>query len=153
MEEYPHEVPEQVINGFVFAVYGVYEYYKETGSPDALWILQAALTTLREYVYDFRVPGGTCYYCLAHRSQYTTYHLWVVGLVTDLYRISGDPFFRTASELFEADRQAVIAAGSIAGPESLPAELSDAQWKLAPRPGGFPDSPSFSTPRRPPRVT
>ncbi|HEX9157443.1 MAG TPA: D-glucuronyl C5-epimerase family protein [Syntrophales bacterium] len=137
IEEYPHAVPEQVLNGFGYAVRGLYEYYMETRNPDALWITQAALTTLREYVYNYRVPDHYSLYCLAHRLAYLDYHRFAITLTMDMFRISADPYFRTASDLFEADLQAVIAAGSIGGPLDLPIELSDPQWKLPPRQGDF----------------
>ncbi|MGD8362437.1 MAG: D-glucuronyl C5-epimerase family protein, partial [Gemmatimonadota bacterium] len=103
IEEYPRSVPNQVLNGFIYSLYGVYEYYMLTKDPTVLKVTQAALTTLREYAADFRVPGEISYYCLSHRSQIASYHTRHIKLVGDLYRMTWDSYFKYLSNALKRD--------------------------------------------------
>lgn len=103
IEEYPHAVPSQVLNGFIYSLYGVYEYYMLTKDPIVLKVVQAALTTLREYAAQYRVPGDISYYCLAHRSQILVYHQRHIRLVRDLYRMTSDSYFKSLADALQRD--------------------------------------------------
>src|SRR5204863_5048712 len=73
-DEYPKAIPDWTYNGFAFATYGVYEYYRLTQSPGALRLLRGAITTEISWLPRFRVPGWISYYCLTHHSQEWFYH-------------------------------------------------------------------------------
>ena len=103
IEEYPMEELNHTLNGFIYAVYGIYEYYLLTGNNDARNILLASFTTLKQYIPDFRCPGGYSYYCLKHRAQSRKYHLVHIDQLHKLYLMTGDEFFEEMSQLFWED--------------------------------------------------
>jgi rhamnogalacturonyl hydrolase YesR len=103
IEEYPVDPPPHTLNGKLFAIYGLYEYWRATGGDDAERLLRAALTTVDDRIAAYRVPGDLSYYCLGHRAQIEKYHAIHVGQLGKLYRMTGhDPFRRMAAQ-FRAD--------------------------------------------------
>ncbi|MBI2372903.1 MAG: hypothetical protein HYV07_02770 [Deltaproteobacteria bacterium] len=110
LDEYPMAGQHnRVLNGFVFAVYGLYEYHElllrrqDRGASVARSLVLASLATLRRYAGEFRTPGGRSVYCLQHRVQDARYHKVHVQQLRDLYRISGDEFFWTPADQLAAD--------------------------------------------------
>ena len=103
IEEYPRSVPTQVLNGFVYSLYGLYEYYMLTRDETVLRVIQASITTLRQYVHKYRVPGEISLYCLTHRHQIPVYHWRHVFQIRNLFRMTRDQYFESMAELFTDD--------------------------------------------------
>ncbi len=105
IEEYPHdETPDLTLNGYIAAVFGVYDYYRLTKSDSALGLYEACLTTLKHYLPQYRRPGDYSYYCLGHRSPANAdYHNLHVSMCGHLHRMTGDEFFRTMAEELRSD--------------------------------------------------
>lgn len=104
LEEYPEaDQPDHTANGFNYAVFGLYDYWELTRDLAALQILRASLTTMREYVGQYRIPGSSSKYCLSHGDPQPKYHLIVTAQLAHLYRMSGDDGFLTMSRLFAED--------------------------------------------------
>ena len=114
IEEYPHDVkPGQTLNGYIAAIMGVYEYYRITGDYRAKVVYDAALTTLKYYLPQYRRENQTSYYCLGHMMPATlSYHNLHIQMMRDLYFVSGDIFFWLMAELFESDVEAPNAQGT-----------------------------------------
>jgi hypothetical protein len=91
------------LNGFIFGVFGLYEYWRLTGDPRARQLVLASLTTLRAYLPAFRVAGEPSYYCLRHRVQDPKYHEVHVQELHQLALMSGDVYFQEMSDLFHRD--------------------------------------------------
>ena len=103
IEEYPDDPPNHTLNGMNFAIWGLYEYWRETNDRAAERLLKAAVTTIAENIHRYRVEGGLSYYCLGHRAQSERYHGIHVAQLRQLYRLSGDETFRRAAKRFRAD--------------------------------------------------
>ena len=72
------------------------------GTACAVW--EAALTTLKHYLPEFRRPGQKSYYCLEHRHIASDgYHLLHAGMMGHLYRLTGDPYFDAMRTLLLED--------------------------------------------------
>jgi len=56
------DVPDNVLNGFIFGLFGLYEYWMLTKDPEAKFYIDASLTTLQDKLPLFRNPGGISYY-------------------------------------------------------------------------------------------
>ncbi|HDK27745.1 MAG TPA: hypothetical protein ENG48_11750 [Candidatus Atribacteria bacterium] len=93
IEEYPLPEPDHTLNGFIFAILGLYEYWLATKDPEVKLYIDAALTTLYVKLPLFRNPGGISYYCLKHHHQSAQYHILHINLLKYLYRITGETFF------------------------------------------------------------
>ncbi|MGZ8377269.1 MAG: D-glucuronyl C5-epimerase family protein [Gemmatirosa sp.] len=105
-DEYPNNGrPDLTLNGYMYAIRGVYEYWQLTKSPDAERVVRASMTTLKRYHQHFRAPGGgPSSYCLRHpETRDGEYHKQIVALFLDFQRMSGDPVFQKASDDFKSD--------------------------------------------------
>jgi hypothetical protein len=103
IEEYPDDPPDHTLNGFVFAIYGIYDFYAITGDVGAERLYQAGLTTLEAHLPEFRNPGGVSHYCLAHGTLSEKYHEIHIEQLRMLSRMTGDPSFAEVADQFEAD--------------------------------------------------
>jgi hypothetical protein len=104
IEEYPFEEGTQVLNGFIYGLSGLYDYYILTGDDTAKQLVRAALTTLNHYLPEYRDEGNASYYCLYHKINSPKYHIKDhLPQLEYLYKISGDPYFNTMYDLFYAD--------------------------------------------------
>lgn len=103
IEEYPGTIPDRVLNGFIFAIFGLYDYYDLTKSKDCKKYLNASLTTIENYIEQFRNPGELGSYCLKHRHIDKTYHFIHIEQLTDLYNITGNDYFLQVAEEFYND--------------------------------------------------
>lgn len=106
IDEYPiPDHPDLTFNGFAYAVRGLYEYWQWKKTPESEVLLREALTTLKHYAPDFRVPGQSSVYCLAHHTSAPAYHAQDIVLLRDLFRASGDATFEQIAKDFAADYQ------------------------------------------------
>lgn len=103
LEEYPMETPCFTLNGMIFAIYGVYDYYLVTSDEKALQILKASLTTIKNNIAKYRNENDYSYYCLKHKIKNEGYHYIHIGQLKMLYKITEDPFFLEMSKKFESD--------------------------------------------------
>jgi hypothetical protein len=102
-EEYPQFPADHVLNGFDFAIFGVYDYYRATRDLAVRRHLQGVLTTVRERVAAYRVPGGVSYYCLGHKVQMLGYHELHVRQLRMLAAIANEPYFSSFADLLASD--------------------------------------------------
>lgn len=105
LEEYPLEYgPDQTLNGFVAAVYGVYDYYRVTNRKEARQLWDACLSTIKHYLPAYRNPGSNSYYCLGHgKVADSSYHQLHCSMMNELFRMSGDSLFLATAREFQAD--------------------------------------------------
>lgn len=104
-----NQPPLMVYNGHIFALFGVYDYWKRTRDPEAARYLDGATTTALESFPRIRVAGGVSYYCAqpgycqVPRWQNRRYHPIVAGQLDTLARLTGDPAFSRAATTLRAD--------------------------------------------------
>jgi len=103
IEEYPMEEPCHVLNGFVFAVYGLYDYYQLTGDETCRRLLTASLTTIAHHAYLYRNPGELSCYDLKYRAVLPKYHRIHIRQMRMLERITGVSIFGEYVDQFKAD--------------------------------------------------
>lgn len=103
LEEYPSATPTHVLNGFNFALFGLYDYERLTRDPAGRDLLRGALRTIRSFGTTFRVPGGISYYDLVHRTRHAHYHLIHTWQLRALAAISGDSWYRSLAAAYWRD--------------------------------------------------
>jgi len=103
IEEYPAEPEDHTLNGFIYAIFGLYEYYLLDKTEESREILQAALTTVNYYLPLYRRIGGKSFYCLGHRERYGTYHKVHIKQLKQLFGITNDKYFLSMAGKFQAD--------------------------------------------------
>jgi len=109
IEEFPdRDRPGKTLNGFIAAVFGVYDYYQATGDERARRVYDASLTTLKHYIPDYRRPGARSYYCTGHEVVANKiYHELHTSMMFHLYRMTEDEFFKRMGDSLTADGVAV----------------------------------------------
>ena len=108
-EEYAGNLPPlKVLNGHLFALFGVYDYWRLTGDPAAAAHLDAAATTVLDVMPKIRVPGGVSYYCWQDACrqkvwQNPTYHVIHSWQLDTVGRLTGDERFSQWARLLRSD--------------------------------------------------
>lgn len=106
-EEYATSRPSRVLNGFIFALGGVYQVYEASGSDLAFQIFNAGIHTLRNHLSKYDA-GYTSRYNLADwKNEVAKEHYHEIHIIQLLwlYRITGDPYFKKYAQIFlENDR-------------------------------------------------
>ncbi len=103
IEEYPTPIPSKTLNGFIFGLYGVYDYYQLTKSPEAYEVLQQSLRTIKNYIPSFRRPGKPSLYGLRFGHFAGDYHMIHINQLRMLQRMTGDPAFGEWADSLESD--------------------------------------------------
>lgn len=103
-EEYPYEDHGMgVMNGHLFAVWGVYDYWRITDNNLALELASSALMTTKRYVHSYRNPGWCSHYDKTELLLIRNYHTTHINQLEMTYNLTGDAFFLNAADTFEAD--------------------------------------------------
>lgn len=109
-EEYAGDVePLLVVNGHIFALYGLYDFVVMTGSEAALDLFDGGATTVLRSFDGFRVADGVSYYCLRDgycqrpEWQNASYHPIHIQQLEMLGRMTGDNQFTAAARVLRSD--------------------------------------------------
>jgi hypothetical protein len=93
LEEYPRwpeETSERVLNGHIYAAFGLYDYFELTADPVALRLFDGAVTTVEQLVpTKFRRVNWAMAYSLEHGLSDKAYQQRVISQLLDLHRITG----------------------------------------------------------------
>jgi hypothetical protein len=103
IEEYPMFPPDRTLNGFIFSIYGLYDYYCAFKTDDCRLLLQQSITTIQHYISDFRNPGGPSYYCLKHNHIDAFYHTIHINQLRMLFKITKEQYFEAMADSLYAD--------------------------------------------------
>jgi D-glucuronyl C5-epimerase-like protein len=107
LEEYPGPTPAtsaRVLNGHIFALYGVWDYWNATRSPAAAALFgQATLTVYTYLLRWFRNPGWASSYSLRGDVPSEKYHNIHVNQLLHLQALSGQPVFAGMAEILHGD--------------------------------------------------
>lgn len=109
-EEYAGDVePLLVMNGQIFALYGLYDYIHLTGDPHARDLFDGGATTVIRHIDTIRVRGDYSYYCTREgycqrpEWQNRSYHPIHIQQFRMLAEMTGDERFEQAARDFESD--------------------------------------------------
>lgn len=113
IEEYAgNEDPMFVLNGHIFATFGLYDYWRRTGDPEVARYLDGAATSVLERMVPLvRVQGGVSYYCVLveycqqPRWQNQKYHVIHSWQLDTLARITGEQRFTEWADILRSDWQ------------------------------------------------
>lgn len=126
LDEYPSTPLDRVFNGHNFGMYGLYDYWRVTGSAEARLLVLGAIHSSWTMVPRLRVLGGISQYCLSqkcldHRVRNPAYHVTHIGQMRQIHAITGHWHFASTAEALAADRpvptsgRAVLSSGTHAG--------------------------------------
>ena len=103
IEEYPFNPVNFTLNGFLFSIIGVHDFYKIKPESDVYDLLNAVLTTAKYNLQRFRSVNDISYYCIAHKVQAENYHFIHIQQIDYLYKMTKDDEFKNQSRLFSID--------------------------------------------------
>ncbi len=103
LEEYPMDNFNYTLNGTVFAIYGVYDYYRINHTNEVKTFLQGSITAIHDNILKFRNEGTYSNYCIKHAVPSKEYHKIHIELLQQLYRMTNDNYFNEVADLFIAD--------------------------------------------------
>jgi hypothetical protein len=103
MEEYPMEKPSHILNGFIFSIFGLYDYYQVSKQEEVKEFIQASITTVYDNIERYRVPDDASYYGLKLDHQSKHYHHVHTDQLETLFHITGDSYFHEMSQTFHHD--------------------------------------------------
>ena len=108
IDEYPMDTLDTktwTLNGMMYAMYGLYDWWWEFDSACAEDILCCALATMKKDIMKYRVEQDISFYCLRHKSQIGKYHMIHIEQLEYMCAYSGDVFFQQTADLFTQDYQ------------------------------------------------
>lgn len=92
-EEYPNPYDskeDRVLNGFIFALLGIHEYYERTGDEDAKYLFDKGIIELKNHLSDYDTGEWTYYDHIGNNANIGYHHTHVTQLA-QLYEITHDP--------------------------------------------------------------
>ncbi|MEU1839195.1 D-glucuronyl C5-epimerase family protein [Micromonospora chersina] len=107
LEEYPvtfGTTGERVLNGHIFALYGVYDYWRLTGDSRAVAVFDGAASTVRRYVPNhFRVAQWASNYSMGCANPHVKYHQIHTAQTLKLYEMTWSATFAQYADLLRSD--------------------------------------------------
>lgn len=112
-EEYPSEIPSFVLNGFIFALWGLWDFYLISQSPEAKERYETGLHTLKACLKEYDISS-------LQWSKYDLYPFAVADIASIFYHklhiqqlkamqlLSGDPCFSRMAEKWEKGRNSSL---------------------------------------------
>lgn len=116
LEEYPQptESGERVMNGHIFAMYGVYDYWRVTRSAEAVQVFDAAAVTVTHYLpKSIRLTNWASKYSLGCQHPHTGYHVVHTGQTLRLYQITHAGVFANLSSMLRSDYPEIEVKGTV----------------------------------------
>lgn len=106
LEEYPEEYPNHTLNGMIWAIYGLYDYYRITQKKDVGNFIKASIATIEKNIEKYRNPSGVSFYCLKHmfiENKHEEYHQQHKDQLYYLYKLSGSKYLAQMAIQFDLD--------------------------------------------------
>jgi hypothetical protein len=129
LEEYPRwptGASEMVLNGHLYAAFGLYDYFRLSGNTQAYQAFCAALATVDTYLPRFRRVAWASAYSLAHGLPSATYHQHHVDQLLHLQQMTGLGRYADWATTLRADYPRVQLSGTaLFGPRSKTAYQLD----------------------------
>jgi hypothetical protein len=91
-----------VLNGWIFAIFGLIDYFDYCKDPQVKGLLDVTLGTLRGALTAYQLRDGWSYYDNKRRISSPFYHELHVSLLDALYRLTNDEEFQTTLKSFRA---------------------------------------------------
>jgi hypothetical protein len=83
----------RILDGHIFAITGVYEYWLETKDDSAATIISKGVESLKNRLKDFDIGTGWAYYDAYRKPADKKYQRILARQMLQLYHITGDPLF------------------------------------------------------------
>ena len=102
-EEYPDKaVPSHVLNGHMWALFGIWDFYRVTGNAESRRMFESGIRALEAYIFEYDV-GGWSVYSRENKEDFVTgpYQQFIVEQLRVLEVITQSRALQTYRELWE----------------------------------------------------
>ena len=89
----PGNPNDRILNGFIFALLGIHEYYERTGNKDAKYLFDKGIIELKNHLSDYDTGEWTYYDQVGNNASIGYHHIHVKQLA-QLYEITHDSVFK-----------------------------------------------------------
>jgi hypothetical protein len=89
----------RVLNGMIFTVLAIYDYYKYTNDVDAKLLFDKGVNSIKKEISKYNNNGYSYYDLLGNPAK--KYHTTHVDLTKQLYDLTGEPIFKQYYELWK----------------------------------------------------
>ncbi|MGW4947392.1 D-glucuronyl C5-epimerase family protein [Actinoplanes sp. NPDC004185] len=114
LEEFPGRAADRTLNGHLFAIFGLWDYWRLTSDERAKTLYQGALTTVRDYFSRYRNENWISRYCLTHPARLSDkYHFIHIRQLNRLYTLTHDGAFLRLAETLTADYPPPAVTGEV----------------------------------------
>jgi len=97
-----HAFPGKVLNGFIFSLFGLYDYAVESESNVAWTSFWEGVETLENNIHRYDTGFWSYYDLLYHKPSPLNYHKLHISQLRTLYEITGKQTFLYYSNKFES---------------------------------------------------
>ena len=104
IEEVIVDPPSHILNGFLWAWWGVRDYFIVTGDSDAEALLERTLATIRHHLHDFDTGRWSLYELSPYRLKMIAspfYHQLHIVQLRVMHKLTGDPMFTSFADRWE----------------------------------------------------
>ncbi|SER77497.1 D-glucuronyl C5-epimerase C-terminus [Streptomyces sp. yr375] len=116
IQEYPFKTAgtgDYTYNGMIFAMFGIWDYFRLTGNELAAQLYDGACTTIARYFALLRNPRWFSYYCQTHRIPANTYHHHHIALWQQLHWQTNSVVFAHQLDMLIDDVPPGVKSGSV----------------------------------------
>ena len=104
IEEYIVDPPTHILNGFIWALWGVYDYARWSGRSDAFQIWEAGVATLAKRLADFDTGWWSLYEARDGSREMLAsryYHTLHITQLRVMHRLTGIDAFSACADRFQ----------------------------------------------------
>jgi len=110
-EHWPDGRAVHTLNAHLNALFGLYDFWSQTGSPKAQRYFLGGVKTVREKLHRFRRKDQLSRYSLSSKAGSLHYHHTHINQLRVLARMTGDDWFARQADAFRRDERAWRAKG------------------------------------------
>lgn len=101
IEEYAILPPPQVLNGFIFALFGIYDFYRVTKDENALNLFKKEIVTLEKNIQGYDIGYWSLYNLLDKHPAAKSYHELHIKQLNVLYNLTRQEIFNEYATRWE----------------------------------------------------
>ena len=100
-EEYAIMPPPHILNGFIFALFGIYDLYRSTRNKKLLNLFEKGLQTLEKNLEKYDLGYWSLYNLVQKQPSTKEYHMLHIDQLNALYKISKRTLFKEYADRWD----------------------------------------------------
>ncbi len=101
LEEYAISPPPHILNGFIYATFGIYDFYRVTKNKQALNLFMGQIKTLENKLEKYDIGYWSLYNLVQDHPAAKSYHILHINQLKVLYQLTNKEIFKEYAEKWE----------------------------------------------------